>query len=313
MEKTVLILGANGRFGRHAKAAFSWADWNVICFDRTIDQLPDAAWGAELIVNAWNPAYPDWASHLPKLTAQIIATARETGATVLLPGNVYNFGRDLPEVLSEDTPHNATSGLPLIRKEMEDAYRDAGVKTIVLRAGDFIDTGASGNWFDQIITAKLQQGKMVYPGNPDAQHAWAYLPDLAQAAMMLAEKADDLETFTDVAFPGYTLSGQDLTDALSHVLGDELRLTRMSWLPIQIARPFWKVGRHLLEMRYLWNRPHRIVSTRFAELLPDFAATDLHDALESSLPADINPNREVTEGVLIRATHRPVHAGALKT
>lgn len=309
MEKTVLILGANGRFGRHAKSAFSWADWDVICFDRATNKLPDAAWGADVIVNAWNPAYPDWAKVIPKLTEQVIATAQETGATVIIPGNVYSFGESLPAVLTEDTPHAATKGLPLIRKQMEAAYREAGVKTIVLRAGDFIDTEASGNWFDQIITAKLEKGKIVYPGNPDIEHAWAYLPDLAQAAVALAEQAGTLETFTDAAFPGYTLSGRDLTEALSEVLGDDLRLTRMSWLPVQIASPFWKMGRHLLEMRYLWNRPHRIVSQNFAELVPDFQQTDLHEALEASLPSDINPNREMPEQIIIRAVGRPRHAG----
>ncbi len=308
MKKTVLILGANGRFGRNAKTAFSWADWDVTCFDRATDKLPDAAWGADVIVNAWNSAYPDWAELTPKLTARVIETAKETGATVIIPGNIYPYGPELPEVLSEDTPHAATTGLPLIRKEMEAAYRDAGVKTIILRAGDFIDTEASGNWFDQVITAKLARGKIVYPGNPDIPHAWAYLPDLAQAAVALAEQADTLETFTDVAFPGYTLSGRDLTEALGEAVGDKLRLTRMSWLPIQIASPFWKMGRHLLEMRYLWDRPHRIVSTRFAELVPDFRAAPLVEALEASLPADINPNGKMAEQTVIRAVGRPVHA-----
>ncbi|MCF6316055.1 MAG: hypothetical protein L3J30_07185 [Marinosulfonomonas sp.] len=45
-----------------------------------------------------------------------------------------------------------------IRTEMEAAYRDSGVRTIILRAGDFIDTQASGNWFDKVMTPKLDKG-----------------------------------------------------------------------------------------------------------------------------------------------------------
>ena len=248
---------------------------------------------------------------VPKLTEQVIRTAQETGATVIIPGNVYSFGPELPEILTEETPHAAETGLCRIRKDMEAAYRDAGVKTIILRAGDFIDTEASGNWFDKVITAKLASGKVVYPGDPDIPHAWAYLPDLASAAVGLAEQADQLDTFTDVAFPGYTMTGRELTEALSRVLGDRLRLTRMSWLPIQMISPIWKVGRHLLEMRYLWNRPHRIVSRKFEALLPDFVPTDLEEALEASLPEDINPHKKMTEHTIIRAVGRPVHARRL--
>jgi len=309
MQKTVLILGANGRFGRHAKAAFSWADWDVACFDRATDQLPDAAWGADVIVNAWNPAYPDWAMHIPRLTQQVVETAKETGATVILPGNIYPFGRDLPEKLSEETAHEATEGLPLIRKQMEATHRDARVKTIILRAGDFIDTEAGGNWYDRVITSKIGKGKVVYPGNPDIPHAWAYLPDMAAATVALADRAEELDTFTDVLFPGYTLSGRALTDALSDVVGRKLRLTEMRWWPIQLVSPFWKMGRCLTEMRYLWQKPHRIVSRRFDGLLPDFQPTALLDTLENSLQLDVGPDDEMTE--VTNFISNPMNAGTL--
>jgi hypothetical protein len=45
---------------------------------------------------------------VPGLTAKVIAAAKATGAAVMIPGNVYVFGRDLPEVLTPDTPHAAT-------------------------------------------------------------------------------------------------------------------------------------------------------------------------------------------------------------
>ena len=68
MTQTVLILGASGRFGRNAARAFRAAGWTVRGFDRQTDTLEQAARGMDVIVNAWNPLYPDWARQLPGFT-----------------------------------------------------------------------------------------------------------------------------------------------------------------------------------------------------------------------------------------------------
>jgi nucleoside-diphosphate-sugar epimerase len=209
--------------------------------------------GADLIFNAWNPPYSQWQATVPGLTAQVIAAAKATGAAVMIPGNVYVFGRDLPEVLTPDTPHAAAHPLGRIRVELEAAYRASGVKTVILRAGDFLDTEASGNWFDRIIAAKIGKGRLSYPGPLDRMHAWAYLPDLADAFAGLADRLDALPQFTDLAFPGYAMTGEELAAACEAALGRSLTLGRMSWLPVQVARPFWAEAKHLLEMRYLWD------------------------------------------------------------
>jgi len=283
MSNTVLILGGHGRFGRNAANAFKARGWEVRRFDRKSENLWDAAWGADVIVNGWNPPYPDWAAQVPKMTRQVIEVAKSTKATVMIPGNVYNYGADAPSVYGVDTPHGAKNPLGRIRIEMEAAYRASGVQTIVLRAGDFIDTQTSGNWFDMMITPKIGKGIFIYPGNPEIEHAWAWLPDLARVAVDLAEMRDDLTAFTDIPFPGYTLTGQELCDAVEKAYGQPLRLKKMNWLPIRIARPFWPMAKHILEMRYQWNKPHRIDGATFNALLPDFGFTPLAQAMPEAI------------------------------
>ena len=309
MQKTVLILGANGRFGRAAYAAFSWCGWDVRTFDREKDVLEDAAWGADIIVNAWNPDYTRWAADVPKLTAQVIEVAKNTEATVIIPGNIYNFGANMPDVLTQATPHTPTTPLGEIRHTMEQAYRDADVRTIILRAGDFIDTQASGNWYDKIITAGLTKGKITYPGPTNIPHAWAYLPDMAECAVALAHMADDLPRYTDIHFPGYTMTGAQLHAALEQALGARLALSQMSWLPLQIAKPFWPMAKPLLEMRYLWSTPHALSGEKITDLLPDFEPTPLLEAISDSLPEDIYPDRPVPRPIeRIRFCCQPINS-----
>ncbi len=137
----------------------------------------------------------------------------------MIPGNVYNYGRAMPPVLTEDTPWRAETRKGKIRIRMENAYRDSGVRTIVLRGGDFLEAAKTGNWFDSHIAAKAWQGKLTYPGPRDIEHAWAYLPDMARALVGLAEKRLEFGAFKEFGFPGLALDGNALIAAVAAVTG----------------------------------------------------------------------------------------------
>lgn len=293
MTGNVLILGANGRFGRHAAEAFWNRGWRVTLFDRGTDDLNTAAEGQNVIVNGWNLPFDRWATELPDLTDRVIGAARLSGATVIVPGNVYVFGPESGPVLGTATRHAATNPLGRLRAEMERTYRASGVPTILLRAGDFIDTDASGNWFDKVMVARSDKGRFSYPGDPNIPHAWAYLPDLAKAAVLLAERRDGLETFADIPFPGHTLTGGEISRLVAEGLNQPQELDRMSWLPLQIAWPVWPMARHLIEMRYLWSMPHRIDASVFDALLPDFADTPADEVIASAVRHKVRPDQPV--------------------
>lgn len=150
--KTVAIPGAAGRFGSHAAIAFQEAGWVVkrvlrpgsrsegageAVFADAMDasSLRKAIGNADFIVNALNPRYSKWTSDLPRLTASVIAVARECGARVLIPGNVYNYGSSLPEMLTRDTPWSGDHAKAAARIAMEEAWCESGLGVTVLRAG----------------------------------------------------------------------------------------------------------------------------------------------------------------------------------
>lgn len=290
MTQTALVLGATGRFGRNMVLAFKVAGWAVRTFDRKTDNLHAAAQGVDVIVQGWHPSYERWAEDVPVLTARVIAAAKRVGATVLIPGNVYVYGKDAPAVWREDTPHAATNPLGRIRVEMEAEFAASGVRTIVLRAGDFLDTEASGNWFDMVIAKDLAKGKFIYPGDMDVPRSWAYLPDMCRAFVMLAEKRLELPVFTTLNYEGYTLSGRQMAS----ILGVPAR--RMSWWPLYLAVPFWKLARPILEMRYLWDKPHQMDGTALRVVLPEFVETPVAEAVLTAASFQIDPDKPMIRG-----------------
>lgn len=283
MTETALILGANGRFGHHAAQAFRQAGWHIVPFERTRDDLEASMARADVTLMGWNPpGYQLWAEQMLPLHQKVARAAARTGSTVIIPGNVYVFGPDAPTPWGPDTPHLAQNPLGLLRQQAEAAYREAGARAILLRCGDFIDTRAGGNWFEAYLAKKARKGSFAYPGDPDAPHAWAFLPDAARAAVALAERRAQLSAWEDVPFAGFTLSGRQMAQALTRALGREVKLSRFAWAPLQLLRPFMPVLKGVQEMRYLWSLPHELDGTKLAGLLPDFTPTPLEEALRAA-------------------------------
>ena len=297
MTQTALILGASGRFGRHARDAFARAGWQVRVFDRQKDDLMQAARGADVIVNGWNPPYSQWQATVPGLTRQVIAAAKASGATVIVPGNVYVYGPDMPPVIGPGVPHRAAHPLGRTRREMEAAYRDSGVQVILVRAGDFLDDAASGNWFDRVIAKPINKGHITYPGALDRPHAWAWLPDLA-AADGRAGRTRRSAALRGLCLPRLHADGARACRRLRRAVGRDVVARRMNWLPIHLARPFWPEAKHLLEMRYLWDVPHRLDGTALDDVLPERAKTPLASALARALQHQIDPDQPVTRGAV---------------
>ena len=285
MPQTVLILGASGLFGSHAATAFHDAGWTVRRYIRGTD-MARAAIGADVIVNALNPPkYHNWAKLIPQITAEVIAAAKASGATVLVAGNVYVYGT-APGPWGPNTPHRPNTRKGHIRAAMEAAYAQAagdGVRTIILRGGDFIAANDPRAIWNMITLKPLTKGHITAFGTPTAPRVYAYLPDMGRAAVALANIRDTLPPFADVPLPGLTLSMADLAAEISAQTGKPLAIKAFNWLQIRLLAPFWEMARELLEMRYLYNLPHSLAPQTLAQWLPDFHPTPLRAVVAEHL------------------------------
>ncbi len=135
------------------------------------------------------------------MTQQVIGAALVSGARVVLPGNVYNFGAQLGP-WSHKTPQTPCTRKGQIRKDIEIMYKTAGVRTLILRAGDFVASDGPANVIGKLMLKDFPKGRITTLGDPDAIRAHAYLPDWARAVVALLNQADTLPDFANVSFPG---------------------------------------------------------------------------------------------------------------
>lgn len=314
---TVLVLGANGRLGRAAVQAFAAAGWHVRAQMRRAPAAPlpagaiavnaaladtaamaAAAGAARVVVHAVNPPYTRWAAEALPALHQALALAEGLGALFMLPGNVYNFGAQMPPLLRPETAQRPANALGAIRCAMEAemqarAAAAPALRCVVIRAGDFYGAGI-GSWFDQAIVKRLAQGRLVYPGPLDVPHAWAYLPDLARAFVAVAAQPVTPATpaFRGLHFAGHTLTGAALLDGLQAAaarLGLQpargWHVGGLPWGLIRAAGTVYPPWRELARMRYLWQVPHALDGSALEAATGPLPVTPVSDALRQTLQA----------------------------
>ncbi|MDI6835939.1 MAG: NAD(P)H-binding protein [Rhizobiaceae bacterium] len=305
-----LVLGATGGIGGAMAAKLATRGYRVRALHRNASAMaarnPSIDWrqgdamsrgdvvraaeGVSLIVHAVNPpGYRDWARLVLPMIDNTIAAAKASGARVVMPGTVYNFGPETFPVLDEESPQRPVTIKGKIRVALEEHLEAAaadGVPVIIVRAGDYFGPGAGNNWFVQgLVKPGVPVKAVTLPGAPGIGHQWAYLPDVAETMMQLVEHADRLPRFARFHMEGvFDADGLQLAEAIRRAVGKPaLPIRRFPWFFVSLAAPFVPLFREVMEMRYLWQEPLRMSNRRLLEVLGAEPHTPLDRAVAETL------------------------------
>ena len=223
------------------------------------------------------------------MLANTVAAARASGARILLPGTVYNYGPDAFPHLHEDSPQHPVTRKGAIRVELEARLKAAardGVRSLVVRAGDFFGPKAGNNWFSQgLVQPGVPVGAITNPSARGVGHQWAYLPDVAETMMQLVKRGDALPAFARYQMGGHwDGDGTQMVAAIARAAGKPgLKSRAFPWWALTLAWPFVPVFRELREMRYLWRQPIRMSNARLLAALGSEPHTPLDEAVRRTL------------------------------
>ncbi len=310
--RTVLVLGLTGAIGLGIASALASRGWSIRALTRrpqngrpvlpfevewwsgdVLDSnaVAAAAEGVALIVHGVNPpGYQRWREDGLPMLANTIAAAEKAGATILFPANVYVFSIASPQFVDEKTPRTPTTRKGKVRLEMEQMLEEAatrrGVRVIALRAGDFFGPGVKSSWFAQAMAKGGHSAKVIRTLTPAGiGHAWAYLPDLAEAFARLVDRRTELPAFTLLPFGGHSdRTGRMMAEAVQWVLGQPPRPIRsFPWVMLWLGAPFSAFLREALEMTWLWKTTLLLDDTALRRLIGEEPHTPLDEAVKSAL------------------------------
>jgi nucleoside-diphosphate-sugar epimerase len=309
MNKTVLVVGANGGVGRETALALLAHGWTVRGLARTPRTTKDgidwitgdaldreavlrAAQGVAAIVHAVNPpGYREWEKLVLPMVDNSIAAAEAVGARLALPGTIYNYDPRHDPIIAEDSTQEPNTKKGAIRVEMEKRIEQAcarGMRAVILRAGDFFGPHAGGSWLSQgMVTPGKPISSILYPGQRRIGHSWAYLPDVAETFARLLDRDALLPAFARYHFRGvWDADGTAIVDAIRSATGrPDLKTRSLPWALLPLIAPFNQTMRELIEMRTYWQHPVRLDNSALVALLGEEPHTPLNMAMTATLDA----------------------------
>lgn len=307
--RRVLVLGATGGIGAEFCRVMHARGYAIVALHRSAKHvsrrvdLPNIEWrlgdamdprvvhaaaaGCSIILHALNPpAYRNWDRLALPMLENTIAAANANHARIVLPGNVYNYGPDAPQLLDETTPQQTLTGKGQVRIAMEQRLRAAsheGIRVLIVRAADFFGASALPNtsWLEIMCGASFRL-RLAPKG---VGHTWTYLPDAAETMARLLDREDTLDTFTHVMMRGHVdEDGSQVFRAL-----DALQRSRPTfafpWWFLRLTSFALAFSREVLELRYLFDRPVTMRNDALCDLIGEEPHTPLPQALAETFGA----------------------------
>lgn len=325
-----LVLGATGGIGyaitnsllaRHwpvtilvrnrAKAAALFADNTLLTIvegdaqnTATVDSL---AGSADFIVHAINYPYHQWFGRMESVTRSIIEAARPRPnrtlpgrtrpgpATIVFPGNVYNFGNTSQPILPESRPSPCTRKGQL-RVELEAMLQqaaDAGqCRVLTVRLPDFWGPNVLNEGISPVFLGALTGKPMPWLLNADIPHQSVYTPDAGEVTVRLMEQQwtecltspNKVSAYRVWNYGGTTLSSmRDWFSQITQLTGKPSTVRvypRWLFSVLGLVNP---VMREVKEMLYLYENTILLDDRATLAALPNFRPTPMDQALRDTL------------------------------
>ncbi|WP_100332600.1 SDR family NAD(P)-dependent oxidoreductase [Bacillus xiapuensis] len=275
--KKALVAGASGGMGYAIVEELNKQGIETIAFARTkekldalfsamphvevragdvfrLDDLLQAAEGADVIYHAVNIPYPMWQSHLERMTRNIIETAASQHCRLAIADNIYAYGQGHEGRINEKAPKQPHTKKGRLRLQAEELISRSGIPAVRAHFPDFYGPNAISTVMHSTLKNGIQNKRAVYVGDMSKQREFIYTPDGAKALIELSRHETAYGRCWNIPGAG-TISGHELRTLLEEITGHSHSFFQVNKGMIRLLSLFNKEMKEVVEMMYLYEQP----------------------------------------------------------
>ncbi|MGW2598148.1 NAD-dependent epimerase/dehydratase family protein [Streptomyces klenkii] len=198
----------------------------------TIEGALAAIEGAGVVYHCVNVAYHLQVEVMPGIQDAILGAVETTGARLVVLDTLYPYGETHGQVMTEDTPWNATGAKGRMRAALDEKYlaahRDGRARVVLGRSADFVGPGVLNSTLGGAVFPGALTGTDVLGlGDIDLPHSYTDIRDVAAGLATLGERPDgDGRVWHLPTAP--TRSTREIFQQIERKVGQPLKITIMS-------------------------------------------------------------------------------------
>ena len=273
-------------------AGFTIVEGNV----NDIALLKRVAEGAEYIFHGANVSYERWAKAMPFITRNVIDAAEHSGATVIFPGNNYNYG-PVDQPISEFTPFNPSTSLGKVRVELERMLQRASdqgrMRTLVVRMAEVWGPNVTNKQFAPVFENAIKGKPMPWLISVEPAQQLLYAPDAGRAMVALTQRGEH-KAYEVVNIGGIMVpSTQFWLEQIAEIADTPARIKVVPKFMVSVLGLIVPVMREVASLSYKYETSVILNEAKFRATFPGFEYKPMEEAIAETL-AWFKANRSVT-------------------
>ncbi|PLR86640.1 SDR family NAD(P)-dependent oxidoreductase [Bacillus sp. V33-4] len=303
--KNALVLGASGGMGYSIAKELSNRGIKVTAFARTkkkLEQLFDndpnvsvfagdifnkedlrnAAKGVDTIFQSANIPYPDWEKKLMGFMSNIVKTAKDHSAKLVIVDNIYAYGRSSGIKVTEQTAKNPHTKKGKIRLEVENMVKQSGARALIAHCPDFYGPNAKNTLLHFTFQSAVKNKKSMFIGDQSIQREFIYTPDGAKAIVNLALSKEAFGQNWNI--PGYgVITGKEIVKMIREITGYQRSVATVSKNMIRFLGLFNSTMREVVEMFYLNEEPVVLDGEKYEQYIGSLPRTPYSEGIKATI------------------------------
>lgn len=252
--------------------------------------LSRVAVGKTHIFHGINYPYNEWFGNMDTVTQKVIDAAAHGSngkATIVFPGNVYNFG-NTQDLIREDSSPNPITRKGQLRVEieamLERAAKAGKCRVLTVRLPDFWGPNVLNAGVKPIFENALKGQALPWLLTADVPHQSVYTADAAEIIVRLMLLPALSDSYTVRNYGGTIHSSiRSWFGQISALTGKPLKMQIHSRFMLSLLALIMPVMREVKEMLYLYENTILLDDTKVRNLFPDFRETPMDEALNDTL------------------------------
>lgn len=256
-------------------------------------ELEKAVKGSEVVyVTVGFPySYTIWNEKWPKFIADLIGICQNESCKLVFFDNIYMYGEEHLNGMTEETPINPPSKKGVIRKEIAqmilDGVKAGTLKALIARSADFYGPSIeNSSLLTETVFKPLSKGKKAnWLGGDNYKHSFTYTVDAAKATAILGNTDAAYGQVWHLPTASNPPNGKQWVEMIAKGLGVKPRYQVASKFMVRILGLFMPIMRETVEMVYQYDRDYVFDSSKFEREF-DFKPTSYEAGIDAVVKAD---------------------------
>ncbi|MEH6941362.1 NAD-dependent epimerase/dehydratase family protein [Bacillus sp. JJ722] len=229
-----------------------------------------------------NIPYANWENELPIIFENVITTAKQNKAKIILVDNIYAYGESSSNTISESTTMKPHTKKGKIRLQLGNMLKQSNVPYIIAHFPDFYGPNANNTLLHYTFDLMIQNKQSRYVGDQKIAREFIYTPDGAKALVELAMSEQNYNQHWNIPGDG-VITGEEIIQIAKSHINYSKKVGTVNKKMLRLIGLFNTQLREAVELYYLFERPVVLSGTKYEKNIGKLPVTPYSKGITETL------------------------------